>query len=322
MKKTLLILISLCFAWQATLMAQPKSQRLIYLWDVTLSMKGYQGKTPDIYADVVKFLEQEINSIADENAEIVVLPFQESILEQWQVKADKTGKNEIIRQIKNYRNDKPTNTNIVDPIKDVKANYTKPDKQNELYILTDGKHSRGSSELVKIIEEWGRDAQKLNAYALYVMLTNASVDKDVIATIEKTDNIDVITETIFLEPEQLVVFNIKDDKEKPVNVALKSKENVVFPGNIKIKISAENNPNLIVNPNVIVKDGKIAFAINQPEAEILLEETLKKSVTLRLDLQNRNEIQKSDKKLVSLNPDKIELELIKNPEKKLIIHYE
>ena len=46
---------------------KPKGVRYIYLWDVTLSMKGYQNKTPDIYDDVVKFLIKEIGCITNEN---------------------------------------------------------------------------------------------------------------------------------------------------------------------------------------------------------------------------------------------------------------
>jgi len=326
MKNTLLLIIFLCLA--ATISAQTKSQRRIYLWDVTLSMKGYRGQSPNIYDDVKEFLKREIKDIPDdENTEIYVLPFQENILETWEAKADNDGKNRIIQQIDSYLNTEVTNTNIVNPIRYVKDNLIKNDKPNVLYILTDGRQTGGSSDLVKIIEEWGNDAKKLNAYALYVMLGADSYDEPVITAIEKierTNNtIGVLTGTIFLEPEKLVAFNIKNDKGKPVYVMLKSKENVVFPKNdIKIKVIAENNPNLIANPDVVVKDGKISLTINQSEAENLLRENLKKSVTLCLDLQNREEIQKSDKKLVSLYPDKIELELIKNPEKILTIHYE
>ena len=37
-----------------------KNERRIYLWDVTLSMKGYQGRTPDIYDKVITALEKDI----------------------------------------------------------------------------------------------------------------------------------------------------------------------------------------------------------------------------------------------------------------------
>ena len=53
-----------------------KNERRIYLWDVTQSMKGYQGKTPNIFDDVVDALEKDINSVKDEQTDIWVLPFQ------------------------------------------------------------------------------------------------------------------------------------------------------------------------------------------------------------------------------------------------------
>ena len=60
-----------------------KNERRIYLWDVTLSMKGYQERTPDIYDKVITALEKDINSIIDEQTEVWVLPFQTNILERW-----------------------------------------------------------------------------------------------------------------------------------------------------------------------------------------------------------------------------------------------
>ena len=59
MKKFILILFAFIFFLQSN--AQNKTERRIYIWDVTLSMKGFLGKTPDIYNKIVKFLENEIN---------------------------------------------------------------------------------------------------------------------------------------------------------------------------------------------------------------------------------------------------------------------
>ena len=297
-------------------------ERRIYLWDVTLSMKGYHGTTPDIYADVVKFLEQEINSIEDDKTEIVVLPFQENILERWEAVASNQGKSEIINKIKNYSNNKVTNTNIVKPINDVKANFIKPDKNNILYILTDGKQSGGSAELVKTIEEWGNDAKKLNAYALYVMLTKVAEDPAVITAINKTPDIDVVKETIYLQPEPNVVYNLSSDGGKPVNVELKCKESFQIPNNLKIRITAEGTPGILEDREVVVIGGKITMKISQSEASTLLANSLKSNLTVKFEIMNREEILKQNKRLVILNPDRTILELIKNPEKKLTIRYD
>lgn len=320
--RRLLLSILLASIGFTPVIGQSKAERRIYLWDVTLSMKGYKGITPNIYDDVVKFLEQEIYSIENAKTEIIVLPFQESILDQWETVADNQGKEDIIEKIKSYKNIIVSNTNIVKPINEVKTNLIKPDKKNILYILTDGKQTGGNSELVKTIKEWGSDAKKLNAYALYVMLTKASVDQDVIKVIEETESIDVVKETIFLRPEQFIAYNIKEDLGKTVSIELKCKENFPIPENLKIRISAEENANLIQNPIVIVKNNKISFKINQFEAEKLMNEQLSNKLFLHLNLQNRGEILETKKVLVSINPDKSVLELIKNPEKKLTIRYE
>lgn len=334
MKKSLFLILFLCIV--ATVIAQPKSERRIYLWDVTLSMYGitcskgepnyatYNLKG-DIYYDVKEFLIQDINLFeGNEDSEIIVLPFQEKILvdeNDWTVKADKQGKMRIIQKIEDYPMQKCSNTNIVEPIKAVMEKFVKEGKSNYLYILTDGKQSGGNSELIKMIEAWGNSAKKTKAYALYVMLTKEAIDNDIIEACKKNDNIDVITQTFFLQPEPIVVFNINNDKGKLVNVELKSKGNIILPENIKIKVSAQNNPNLIANSDIFVKDNKISFSIRQSEAEAALSNELKMRIPLRLELQNREEL-KENGMLVLLNPDEIKLELTKNPEKKLIIRYE
>ena len=80
--RRLLLLLIIC-AMSVNMMAQQsrfKNERRIYLWDVTLSMKGYKERTPDIYDKVITALEKDINSIIDEQTEVWVLPFQTKIL--------------------------------------------------------------------------------------------------------------------------------------------------------------------------------------------------------------------------------------------------
>ena len=77
-----------------------KNERRIYLWDVTLSMKGVgRQPTPNIFDKVVDALEKDINSINDEQTEILVLPFQTSILDCWKTLATSTGKKSLIDKL-------------------------------------------------------------------------------------------------------------------------------------------------------------------------------------------------------------------------------
>ena len=54
-----------------------KDIRQIYLWDVTLSMKGYGGN-PDIYDKVLSVMIKDIESIDNDRTEIVVIAFQDT----------------------------------------------------------------------------------------------------------------------------------------------------------------------------------------------------------------------------------------------------
>jgi hypothetical protein len=325
MRKVLFITIFLGLAM--TMAAQTKSQRRIYLWDVTLSMKGYEGRTPDIYDEVVKFLEQEINSITDESTEIVVLPFQESILERWREKADVTGKKTIIQKIKNYKNDQVTNTNIVRPIKDVQSEIISPDKNNILVLLTDGTQSKqfgGKEELIKLIQYWGQYSEKNYAHCLYVMLTpDAIPDNDVKEAIEQTKNIDFVTEPgkmemIDLQPIELVKVNLKDDKVAEITLAYK--KSVVLPDNIKVSVIAEDSV-LNVNQTMVVADGKITFDLKykRPYETLKVELSEVTRWPLHLELLNEEEVEKIAGKIVYLTRSDIGLELINKPEKTLKI---
>ena len=82
--KIVLLLFLLCFGFIESVgqNSRFKDERRIYLWDVTLSMKGYQDKTPDIYDEVIDAIEQDVNTLNDENTEIWVIPFQNKILDK------------------------------------------------------------------------------------------------------------------------------------------------------------------------------------------------------------------------------------------------
>ena len=315
-----------------TAIAQTKAQRRIYLWDVTLSMKGFEGKTPDIYDDVVKFLEQDISNIKDESTEIFVLPFQEKILERWNVKADESGKAEIIRKIRTYSNNIPTNTDIVKPVKDVQASIIQPDKDNLLILLTDGMQSKGfggKPALLEMIKGWGPYASINNAYCLYVMLTDEGRDNELEGEIGRGGSISAITGGVVLRPEKSVTYNYKDDKGKPVEIPIRcldlQKQTIIeLPPDLKIRVIAENNQYFAVDQEYTVRNNIITFDLTYKHSVDTLSEIIpeKTSIPLRLELVNQDDFQKSIGKIVTINPDDIILELINKPEKRLRIYYE
>lgn len=324
MKKTFLLLFALIFFLQSN--AQYKNQRRIYLWDVTLSMKGYQGKTPDIYDKIVKFLEKEINSISDESTEIVVCPFQETILDTWKVNASDAGKQTIINKIKAYNDTTPTKTNIVVPIQFTQNNLIKPDKHNLLILLTDGKQTGGNASLLQLISNWEEYANINDAFALYVMLTDGAVDQDIIRNIEGTGNIEVVTEPgqmeiLDLQPSNPIKVNLKDniENDKTAIISFNFKKGVSLPSNINIQVIS-NNQYLTINEKATLKDSKISFTINYKKdyntLKTQLSETTK--IPLKILITNKNLLQKAGK-IVYLTKENLSLELINKPEKILKI---
>jgi hypothetical protein len=333
MKKILLFAILICLV--LAVIAQPKSQRRIYLWDVTLSMLGkkcvhgekiHDPDGKNIYENVVRFLTQEIESITDENTEIVVLPFQENILvnpNDWKVKATNAGKKEIIQKIKNYPEQGCSWTNIVRPVERVQAEIISPDKNNILVLLTDGVQSEthgGKSKLIECIRSWEKYAELNSAYCLYLMLGEGK-DAELEKIIGKTVGITCIDEpvpTIDLQPAELIKINLKDDKA--VSVPLTYKKSNPLPDNIKVKLIS-NDTILNINQTVIIKDGKITFDIEYAESYETLKRILPEIMRLpiAINLVNGEEILKDEGKIVFLTTDKIELELINKPEKTLKI---
>ena len=324
MKNTFLFLFALLFSLQSN--AQIKSNRRIYLWDVTLSMHGYQGKTPDIYDNIVKFLDKEINSISDESTEIVVCPFQESILDTWKANATLIGKQTIIGKIKAYNNKNVTGTNIVVPIQFAQNNLIKPDKHNLLVLLTDGKQSGENYSLLKLISEWNEYADINDAFALYVMLTNQAIDQSIINTINKTGNIEVVTEPgqgemIDLEPSNPIRINLKDniENDKTASISFNFKKGVTLPININIQVNSENQY-LSINEKTTLEDGKILFTIKYKNDYSTLKSQLPEitNLPLKISITNQEELKKAGK-IVYLTKENISLEMINKPEKILKI---
>lgn len=321
-KLLILLLFSVCFSQS---IAQNKFQRRIYLWDVTLSMKGWNGKTPDIYDDVVDFLKREINSLTDEKTEIIVLPFQESILDEWITKASEAGKKEIIDKIEKYNNGLVTNTNIVQPIRTAQSKYIKDDRRNLLFLLTDGKQSGGNQELLATIRNWERFAEINNAYAVYVMLTKEAIDDEVVDIIQMTERIDVVTkpgkfDVIDLQPVGPIRLNIKDEIGKPVNIPLTYKKNIELPDGIKVSIESFNDSIIHISETSEIKDQTISFNLEYNYSRLKDSLGERTRIPLMLKLLNEQEIKNETGKVILLDPKEVVLELINRPEKTLRIY--
>lgn len=157
---------------------QFKDVRQTYLWDVTLSMKGYNG-APDIYDEVAEVMVRDIESVTNERTEIVVIPFQDTkYCEVWREFATPEGKEAIIRKIRSYKNGKVTNTNISAPLQYAIDEVFTPDKMDIMKLMTDGNDNVDPARLRELLSRWCDMAKEKDAYGYYILLTDAARDGD------------------------------------------------------------------------------------------------------------------------------------------------
>lgn len=324
-----LLLLVAVLAMSVNMLAQQsrfKNERRIYLWDVTLSMKGFKEKTPDIYDKVITALEKDINSIIDEQTEVWVLPFQTKILEKWNVKATIAGKKEIIGKIKTFDNKDVTNTNITVPMTEVMNSLIKPDKRNVLILLTDGEQNAKNyplETLLDVIRKWCDFAEKNDAYAFYVMLTQFAKNDRLIEAIDGACRMYKGEGTDFnfveLLPQDNIKYNIKDDMGKKISLKVDCKKRVTIPEDLKIRCYCEPNPYVDVDQATIVKNGMIELELKPKQNYDSLKQVLpidtNEKIILHFDVENEDL-----HPLVSLLNKECSLELINKPEKILKVY--
>ena len=277
-----------------------KDIRQTYLWDVTLSMKGFGG-APDIYDAVVDVMIKDIESISNERTEIVVVPFQNTkYCAIWKEKATPAGKKAIIKKIKDYNNQNLTSTNISAPLQYTIDSVFSENKIDILKLLTDGKDNVNPSRLEELLRNWCMIAKNKDVYGYYILLTPAAKGGDVslllkeICNFEEVDltngkNFSGIAEIKQIVPvfEDGININIRDeyDKSQRLNFKLYMSEEV--PVGFEIHFKTQSNPYLEIDtiariredmsvelkPHFILsKDSLIrSVPINVPHKEIILE---------------------------------------------------
>lgn len=330
MNKIFLILLCL-FAVSSTSKAQTnhyKNERRIYLWDVTLSTKGFGGK-PDIWSDIKDAIVKDINSIIDEDVEIIILPFQVSILEEWKAFATGQGKKDLVKRIQQYDNNDVTNTNICLPMEVVMQKHIDSSKRNVLILLTDGEHTNTSSyptsKLIEIINRWCNFAKEKDAYAFYVMLTEFAHNDYLVDAIKKSCRISAINgidiNFVELKAPEKISFNIKDDANKPLSISLTYKKNVKIPEGLTFKLEIEENEYIETNGISELSNQNLNFNIKlkQPYEKLksVLPEESSTPIRAYLSLSDSS---KEQHPLVLLLSDVIQINLVNKIEKTLRIY--
>lgn len=310
--------------------------RYIYLWDVTLSMQGYNNETPDIWDDVVKIITNHIGSISDESTELVVLPFQEEILtekinESWNERATSNGKAKMYEHINDAKNKFKdiSYTNISGPFKQTMDRYIDSKRNNVVILLTDGKQSNkygGQSQLLDLLSKWDAYAHENNAYLIYVMLTDEARDYDVIKELNKTDRGEALLpeevidfKLIEVSPIRQVSFNIIDDSD--IHITLNKSTKDPLPDGLRFAVKSSENSFIEIYEEVEVVNNilNVSLKHNVHELRDKMGAIENMSIPLTLELLNSAEGQKNDHKRVVLTRNDVDLKLINKIQKKMTI---
>ena len=183
---TCLVLASALLS-STTLTAQsPKSEKRIYLVDLTGSMEGRGNvPTPNILQTVKDNLVQTISSIEDVNTEVQIIPFTNRVGDSISGSiSDRESILEAVRSLHTLSGD----TNIADAWSYGIAQLDST-KINYLFLLTDGLHNNGPTKdvLFERLRDWGRIARDRYNYAFYVMLTPNAKENEICEIVESTD---------------------------------------------------------------------------------------------------------------------------------------
>lgn len=356
MKNSFLILLLLI---PAILTAQPsvsdvpeKLQRKVFLWDVTLSMKG-AGGCPNIWEEVKDNLIKEIKSVTDPKTEIVILPFQHRIIEKKAEYATAEGKQKLVQFVKDFdlpklwigdassgheanegEKGKTTMTKLYAPLQECLNTVISNDKIDILVILTDGISDfpeDGAAFEKFVCEEWCHNvAIEKDIYAFYLMLTQKATNTRLCACSRfrpiNTSN-EIVISTINLIPASKVCYNVKDDYGKDIVVKFDTKSSTALEAGFVIHVENDTmnpyfniNQDALLDPihNTIIIHPELKMGTEEMRRHIFETENNKDSLFLRFTPGEGME-EKYDR--VIIRDAKTEVELIGTDERTLKLEW-
>lgn len=252
-----------------------KDIRLTYLWDVTLSMKGYNG-SPNVYSDVVKAMIKDIESITNERTEIVVVPFQDSrYCDVWREHATPQGIANLKSKIKAYNNKNITNTNISAPLQYAIDEIFSTDRIDIMKLMTDGVDNVNPQKLRHILDNWCEIAKAKDVYGYYILLTKAAKGNEDLnfqlkeicnfETIDVSDGDmsgigDIRQLNVISANGTGLMINVRDDYNKPRPIKFS-----LYGGDIQqgyqVHFKTEDNPYIVIDETVTM-DGNCSFEVH------------------------------------------------------------
>jgi len=307
-----------------------KDIRQTYLWDVTLSMKGYQG-APDIYDTVRDQLVEDIERIDDDRTEIVVMPFQDTkYCEKWTAVATPAGKKELVAKIKAYNNEKITNTNLGAPLEYVIDNVLSADKLDIVKIMTDGACSGKYQNLFeKQLDRWCGVANEKVAFGLYITLTSEAKTDFVVRRLNNICRMNVVDVTgksgidifvVVMVPQEHVTLNVKDDYDKAITLQVFAYGNGAIPDGYKLRVSADNEY-MSVDEVAEIEGGRLSVTPHWKKTRGELHQILSDDHPTTILLQYEDVMNPApDDPIVVLSSERTLVDMINKTEKTLKFH--
>lgn len=304
------------------------TQFYVYLWDVTLSMRGpKRGGVADIWESTKEWLINEIESRnTNPNDTIVVCPFQECIIKgntglkrispneivprpyvnaddmnqsmnydsPWKYPATKNGKRELINKIESFIQPHHGLTNLLGPLKDAERDYVDTSKYTTtIYMLTDGIDDFNEDQDEDFIEYVNKQWNDRKPLLIYYRLTDVASDK--ITPQKKVQIIDPLERLLEISISGSGAYNFKDAAEKnektyTFNVT-QAQKNYDLPQGIKIRVKSQNNDFVKIDDVCEVIDGNIKVNLDYNQQTV--DENILKDCVIDLNFHLENEKLKS-----------------------------
>lgn len=265
MKKTFILFFLLVSSIMLGAQTPQIDQRVTYIWDVTYSMHGGQmggdkTHTKDVggkKVQIVKYnpdfdiynkvMEAMIDDINRQNArtEIVVIPFNDKVCDEWRFQATTEGKRALIDKIRQYANLDQVKTNISRPVEYAMEHIFTPNVTDHMKLMTDGNDNVDMAHFKTLMQQWCEMAESKNVYGYYVMLTSQADDNELTLILKEQCRM-TIGSGININPPRIqmsdhIIVDAKNDYNKPFVIDVKISNADNLPTDVKVRVCAEEN---------------------------------------------------------------------------------
>lgn len=226
--------------------------------------------TPNIWKQVKTAIIEDIQSIQDDRVEIVVIPFQHKALEEWREFATETGKDALIKKIKDYEiplfqfnGIKTTRTCLYEPLQYVVDHVLSPDKMDILKLMTDGIPDEHQAEYEALIAKWCQIAKEKDAFGFYIMLTPQAVDGRIVLEQINPCRFGIVdvaelggtnVSTLMLTPQPHIAFSVREDYGKSMTIKFNPIGNGALQKGYRVHVYSSENSYLSVDQIVEIQE--------------------------------------------------------------------